>query len=89
MAESDRAVYKLDEIAGDLESVRPGDVMMSKTINQVGVALRILKEAMIEFELVCPYCDVINFDPMESKGSCLACGAPLGRARPLESPDGK
>jgi rRNA maturation endonuclease Nob1 len=80
---------KLDEVSDHLESVRPGDIAMAKTMNYVGVALRILKEALIEFELVCPYCDVINFDPMESKGSCLACGAPLGRARPLEWPDGK
>lgn len=80
---------KLDEVADHLESVKPGDIAMAQTMNHVGVALRILKEALIEFELVCPHCDVINFDPMESKGSCLACGAPLGRARPLEWPDGR
>jgi len=89
MPEGDATVYKLGEVTDHLESVKPGDVAMAKTMNMVGVGLRILKEGLIEFQLVCAHCDTINFDPAETMGACIACGAPLGRARPLEYDDGK
>ncbi len=87
MPEGDGTVYKLNEVADHLESVQPGDLATAKTMNMVGVSLRILKEALIEFQLVCVHCDTINFDPAETMGACVACGAPLGRALPKESGD--
>jgi hypothetical protein len=71
--------YQLREISGKLKSLRAGDMALASDMNMIGVALELLKDDLLDRGLVCAHCDTIN---VARSGSCVKCGAPLGRSLP-------
>jgi len=69
--------YTLIEISGRLKSLRAGDVSLASDMNLIGAALELLKDDLLDRGLVCAHCDTIN---VARSGSCVKCGAPLGRS---------
>ena len=76
----DKATPKFEEIVHHLRSIKVNDIIMAETANYMGIGLLLLRDLLINFRLVCIHCDAVNIDPQASKGCCVACGAPLGKA---------
>ena len=62
-----------------LRSMQPGDLLTAGDFNMIGDALALLRDDFLDRGLVCAHCDTIN---VARSGSCVKCGAPLGRSLP-------
>jgi hypothetical protein len=71
------AYSTLGDISGHLKAARPWDVVCASDFNMIGEALELLRTDFLDRGLVCAHCDTIN---VARSGSCVKCGAPLGRS---------
>jgi len=72
-------ISRLDDLAQDIESMQLTDniwKVIDRTMASLGASLE-LSERLAR--ITCAYCGTAN--PL-TEGNCLACGAPLGEARP-------
>jgi hypothetical protein len=75
---------RLDDIAQDIESLRIGErvwQVIAQTTKSAGVSTELSERLK---RVTCEYCDTAN--PI-GEPSCIACGAPLGKAQPNTCPN--
>ncbi len=74
---------RLDDLAQDIENMQLQEKVW-RTIDRAAAALGASHELSERLKrIVCAYCNTAN--PL-GEGSCIACGAPLGGARPATCP---
>jgi len=75
---------RLDDLAQDIENMQLNEKIWD-TIDRVAGAMGASRELSERLRrIICEYCGTAN--PLE-EGSCIACGAPLGNARPTTCPN--
>ena len=75
---------RLDDLAQDIENIQLIDKVwkaIDRTVASVGASYELSERLR---RVICDYCDTAN--PV-GKGSCLACGAPLGNVQPDTCPN--
>ena len=75
---------RLDDLAQDFENIQLKENVWN-TINKTAVALGVSHELSDRLKRIsCIYCGTAN---PAGEGSCIACGAPMGKAQPLTCPN--
>lgn len=71
---------RLDDLAQDIENIQLGDKVwqaIDRAVRSVGASYELSERLR---RVVCEFCETAN--PV-GEGSCIACGAPLGRSQPV------